>query len=557
MRKKRTYLFKGLVLLAGLLLLNLVASYFFYRLDLTTDKRFTLSEPAKELISEINQPLIIDVFLQGDFPAEFRKLQVETKRLLEEFSAYNHHIKFNFIDPLDGSSNANEVAGEFYQLGMTPARINVVENGRSSESIIFPWAMANFKDKSVVVPLMRNQVGPTSQERINNSVQQLEYAFADAFSKLLYPKAKKVAVMRGNGELPDSRIADFIKSIQEYYFVAPFTLDSVAAKPQSTLEQLKEFDLILEAKPTEPYSESEKFVLDQYLLNGGKVIWMLDRVAMETDSLFSHTGSAFALPRNLNLDDYFFKYGLRINPNLVQDLYSAPIVLASGSGNNTSFNPYPWLYFPLVTPLDHHPITNNIENVRFEYTSGIDTLSNTLDKTVLLSTSPNSRIEGTPSEISLDQIQRQPNPELYNQGPQALAVLLEGEFTSVYQNRVKPFELADFLDQGSQTQLLLISDGDIIKNELQQGQPLELGFDRLTGSTYGNKEFLLNAVNYMLDDKGLIEIRTKEVAIAFLDLRKADQERGFWQLLNLVAPLIAIGVLGIAWYFIRRKGYTS
>ena len=557
MRKKRTYLIKGLVRLTALLLLNLVASYFFFRLDLTKDKRYTLTEPAKELVSELKQPLIIDVFLQGDFPAEFRKLQVETRQLLEEFSAYNSHIKFNFIDPLDGASSANEVANEFYQLGMTPARINVVENGRSSESIIFPWAMVNFKDKTMAVPLMRNQVGATTEQRINNSVEQLEYAFADGFSKLLHPKRKKVAIMRGNGELADNRIADFIRSIQEYYLVAPFTLDSVATNAQRTLEQLKEFDLILEAKPTEPYSESEKFVLDQYLLNGGKAIWMLDRVAMETDSLFGPTGSAFALPRDLNLDDYFFKYGLRINPNLVQDLYSAPIVLASGMGNNTSFNPYPWPYFPLVASFDNHPINNNIEAVRFEYTSGIDTLSNNIDKTVLLSSSPKTRIEGTPSEISLDQIQTQPNPELYQQGPEALAVLLEGKFTSVYQNRVKPFELPDFLDQGSQSQLLLISDGDIIKNELRQGEPLELGFDRLTGSTYGNKEFLLNAINYMLDDQGLIDIRSKVVYIAFLDLRKADLERGFWQILNLVGPLIVMGVFGTAWYFIRRKGYTS
>ena len=555
MKKKRSYIFKGLLILGLLILVNTLTSSFFFRIDLTEDKRYTLSEPARQVVSEIGEPLIVDVFLEGDFPSEFRKLQMETRQLLEEFNAYNNDIKFNFVNPLKEDANANEVATQFYHLGMTPARINVVENGRSSEAVIFPWAMANYKEKSVIVPLMRNQTGATSQERINNSVQQLEYAFSDAFSKLLHPKHKKIAVMRGNAELPDILLSDFIKSLQEYYLVAPFTLDSVANNPQGTLEQLKEYDMILEAKPTVAFSEAEKFVLDQYLMHGGKAIWMLDRVAMETDSLFNVSGSAFALPRDLNLDDYFFKYGLRINPNLVQDLYSAPLVLASGTGNNTQFNPHPWPYFPLTSSMGNHAINNNIEAVQFEYASTIDTLKNDIKKTILLATSPLSRTQGTPLEISLDQIQQEPNPDLFQAGSQTLAVLLEGRFTSVYENRIKPFELAAPLEKGKESQMLVISDGDIIKNDLQQGRPLELGFDRFTGMTYGNKEFLLNAVNYMLDDQGLVEIRSKQVAIPFMDLRKADEERTYWQIINLVGPLFLLAVIGLVYYFVRSRRY--
>lgn len=555
MKKKRSYIFKGLLLLCLLLIVNTLASSFFFRIDLTEDKRYTLSQPAKQVVNEVVEPLIVDVFLEGDFPSEFRKLQIETRQMLEEFNAYNNHIQFNFVNPLEGDAEANEVATQFYHLGMTPARINVVENGRSSESIIFPWAMANYKEKSVIVPLMRNQTGATSQERINNSVQQLEYAFADAFGKLLNPKHKKIAVMRGNGELPDILLSDFIKSLQAYYFVAPFTLDSVANNPEGTLEQLKEYDMILEAKPTESFSEKEKFVLDQYLMHGGKAIWLLDRVVMETDSLFNESGSAFALPGDLNLDDYFFKYGVRVNPNLVQDLYSAPLVLASGAGNNTQFNPHPWLYYPLAISLDNHAINNNIEAVRFEYASAIDTLKNDITKTVLLATSPLTRTQGTPAEISLDQIQQEPNPDSFQAGSQALAVLLEGQFTSVYENRIKPFSLTNPLDNGKESQMLVISDGDIIKNDLQQGQSLELGFDRFTGMTYGNKEFLLNAVNFMLDDQRLVEIRSKEVSIPFMDLRKADEERLLWQIINLVGPLLVLALIGLVYYFIRRRSY--
>lgn len=542
-------------LLLGLIAVNVLSFYVYERFDLTVDQRYTLSPAAQAIAEKAETPVIIDVFLEGDFPSEFRRLQVETRQLLEEFSAENHQIKFNFINPLEDGGNANAVATQFYEMGMTPARINVVENGRSSEAIVFPWAMANYKDRSVRIPLLKNRVGATTEERVESSVQQLEYAFADAFTKLIEPRQKKVAVMRGNRELKDAYIADFIRTIQDYYFVAPFTLDSVAKNPQKTLDQLREFDLVLEAKPREPYTEAEKLVLDQYLMSGGKQLWLLEHLAMETDSLFSGTGSAFALPKDLNLGDYFFKYGLRINPSLVKDFYSAPIVLARGSGSNAQFNPFPWLYFPLATSPENHPINNNIEAVRFEYASPIDVLENDLEKTILLSSSPMSSILGLPAEISLAEINQKPDPSVFSEGQQALAVLLEGEFTSVYKNRVLPFEPDHFLQESEPTAMAVISDGDVIKNELQDGKPLELGFDRYTGMTYGNKEFLLNTVNYLLDDSGLVDIRSKEVSIAFLDLQEVEQDRSLWQFINLVIPLLVLGIFALIFIFVRKRKY--
>ncbi|MDT0690335.1 gliding motility-associated ABC transporter substrate-binding protein GldG [Salegentibacter sp. F188] len=555
---KKTGTYKSLaILIVGLILLNVLAANFFTRFDLTQDNRYTLSTASKNIIEDIEKTVIIDVFLQGNFPPEFRRLRNETSQLLEEFAAYNSNIRVNFINPIEEGQDANAVAQEFLQMGMTPARVSVQESGKTSEEIIFPWAIANYEDKTVKIPLLKNTLGATDEDRVTNSVQQLEYAFANGLDKLIYPKEKKIAVMRGNGELPDANLADFLQTLQEYYYIAPFTLDSAAQNPQKTLQKLNEFDLILEAKPTEPFTENEKFVLDQYKMNGGKSIWLVESVAMETDSLLNQSGTTYALPRDLNLGDLFFSYGIRINPVLINDLYSAPITLASGSGNNTRFNPYPWFYSPLSSSPNDHPIINNIEAVKFEYANQIDTLANDIEKTILLSSSPRTKVEGTPLQISLEMVSQKPQISTYTDGEQPLAVLLKGNFTSAYKNRIKPFEIPNPLDESAATKMLVISDGDVIKNDLQRGAPLELGFERYTGSTYGNKEFLLNAVNYMLDDNGLIEIRTEEISIPFLDPERTAEEREKWQLTNLVVPLLILGIFAFLFTFFRRRKYVK
>ncbi|SHG36546.1 protein involved in gliding motility GldG [Salegentibacter echinorum] len=556
MKQQKTYKNAFLILLA-LVAVNLLAANFFARFDLTGDNRYSLSPAAMRIVEDAKEPIIIKVFLQGNFPSEFRRLRNETRQMLEEFSAYNSNIKFTFTNPLETSNNAEATAQEFYKRGMAPARVSVKENGKTSEALIFPWAEASLAGKKVQIPLLKNKLGATDEERVSNSVQQLEYAIANALNKLIYPKQKKIAVMRGNGELKDAYIADFIKTLQEYYFMAPFTLDSVAENPQKTLQELTKYDLLIEAKPTEAFTEKEKFVLDQYTMQGGKSLWLTEAVAMETDSLLNPTGKAFALPRDLNLGDFFFSYGVRINPVLINDIYSAPIILASGQGNNTRFNPYPWFYSPLTTSPNNHPIINNIEAVRFEYANQIDTLANDVKKTILLSSSPQTRVEGTPREISLEIVNKEPNLATYKDGEQPMAVLLEGKFTSVYKNRIKPFKINNPLRESIPTKMLVISDGDVIKNTVQKGKPLELGFERYTGNTYGNKEFLLNAVNYMLDDTGLIDIRSKEINIAFLNEQKAANERLKWQLVNLLLPLFLLGGFGLIFKFFRKKKYQK
>ncbi|EAP86031.1 gliding motility-associated ABC transporter substrate-binding protein GldG [Croceibacter atlanticus] len=548
---------KPLILVVVILvIINSVSSSFFNRFDFTKDNRYTLSEAALDITNKAEAPLIVDVFLQGEFPSEFKRLQTETRSILEEFNAENPYIYFNFINPLEGNADAEAIATQFYQMGMTPARVTVKENGKNEQRIIFPWAMANYNDETVKIPLLKNNLGATTEERVNASVQQLEYVFADAFSKLLTPRKQKIAIMRGNGELPDLNIADFIKTIKPYYRVAPFTLDSVANNPIGTLEKLNEYDLVIEAKPTQAFTEQEKYVLDQYLMQGGKMLWLTEQVAFETDSLFNPSQTSFALPRTLNLDDYFFKYGIRINTELVNDLYSAPLILASGQGEDTQFNPYPWFYFPLPTATKAHPIVNNIEAVRFEYANPIDTLKNSINKTVLLTSSPTTKLDAVPRQLSLKALGQQPNLELYKDSEQPLAVLLEGSFTSVYENRLKPFSYKNNKNNSEATAMLVISDGDIIKNKTNGNQPLELGFERYTGAAYGNKEFLLNSVNYLLDDTGLIDIRSKEISIAFLNPDKIADEKLKWQLINILLPLVLLAIFGVVFISLRKRKYT-
>lgn len=527
------------------------------RFDLTTDKRYTLSDSAIQIIQKANSPLVVDVFLESDnLPSEFRRLQTETRQILEEFASKNNQINFQFINPLEDGSDKDLNVQRLMDRGLKPMQITVQESGKSSQEVVFPWALASFNGVTVKIPLVKNKIGVNIQELATNSIQHLEYTFADGFSKLLNPKRKKIAILKGNGQLQDANIFDFVRSIKDYYFIAPFTLDSVSSNPIKTLKALQDYDLIISAKPTKPFTEEEKYVLDQYTMSGGKSMWLLDAVAMEQDSLYNETGTAIATRRDLNLTDFFFKYGVRVNPVLVNDLYSAQITLATGEGSQSQFQQLPWFYSPLVNPTANHPITNNLNLIRFDFVSQIDTLKNNILKTVLLQSSILSKLDGTPREISLEMSTQDPKPDLYTNGNQNLAVLLEGNFTSVYNNRIKPIEFSDDKTTSKSTKMLVIADGDIIKNDLGKNGPQELGFDRWTGQTYGNKEFLANAVNYLLDENGLINIRTKEVAVAFLDMKKVNAKKTKWQMINVVVPLVLLAVFGFMFNFLRRKKYS-
>ena len=554
--KQNKLLTIGLALLA-FILINVIASFFYARIDLTEDKRYTLSEQAIEAAASFNSVIAVDVLLEGDLPPEFTKLKAETKQILEEFASRNDNIKFNFVDPLSDITQAEATIAELQSLGLTPANVTVEENGRVSQEIVFPWAMVNYNNKTIKVPLLKNKLGATSEERVNNSVQNLEYAFADAFTKLTIKTKKRVAVIKGNGQLDDIYLADYLTTIRDYYNIGAITLDSVEKNPQKVFNQLKEYDLALIAKPSEAFTDKEKYVLDQFIINGGKSIWLIDQVVMELDSLFNPEGSSMAFPRDLNLNDFFFKYGVRINPVLISDLYFTQIVLASGEGNNSQYNPVPWYYHPMVFSRNNHPINNNLEAVHFQFTNSIDTISNSYRKTVLYSSSPLSKTEGVPKLISLDIINTPPDKASFNDGDKPLAVLIEGEFSSAFNNRIVPVKLKGAKIEGKENKMLIIADGDLIKNQIRNNRPLELGYDKWTNNFYGNKEFLVNSTNYLLDDTGLINIRNKKVKIALLDQEKIADQKTKWQLINVGSPLALVLFLGFAFNYFRKRKFSA
>jgi len=537
----------GLVI--AIVILNIVLNSFYKRFDLTSDSRYTLSEATNNILDNIDEQVTIKVYLEGDFPSEFKRLQTETRQHLEELKAINSNIKFRFVDPL-------EQAEELIKKGLQPSRLSTQEAGNVSETIIFPWAMVEYNDRTENVSLLATQTTTTQEQQLQGSIQNLEYAFADALHKVSSDKKQTIAILKGNGELDDIYVASFLRKLSEYYKLAPFTLDSVNRNPQKTLEQLSSYDLTIIAKPTEKFTENEKFTLDQYITNGGTSLWLVDNIVAEMDSLMQ-TGETLAYNRDLNITDLLFSYGARLNYDIVKDMYSSTIRLASGNvGGQTQFQDFLWQYHPVLTSRNNHPITANIETVNLKFASSIDTLKNGIDKTILLQSSKLSKPLGTPKLIALEEISKKPLPADYNNGNKTLGVLLEGEFKSAYANRVKPFTTNLYKEKSTHNKMILISDGDIIANQIHQGQPLELGLDKWTNQQYGNKTFLLNAVNYLLDDSGLIKLRSKTIDLQFLDKQKVVVEKSKYQIINVLTPLILLSLFGFVFTFLRKRKYS-
>ncbi len=550
---------KNLLTIIGILIVINVASHFiFKRIDLTADQRYTLSETSLNIVKEVKEPLYVDVFLEGNFPGEFKKLQTETRQLLEEFKAYNSNIIFDFVNPLE-DGNETETMQQFLDRGLTPINVTLDDKGKQTQEVVFPWAVVTYGNKSTKVPLLKNMMGASTAEKVVSSVQHLEYAFANGFNTVSKSKEKKIAIIKGNGEMHELLIADFLKSVRENYYIGPFTLDSVAVSPQNTIKALKKYDLAIIAKPTETFTDEEKQVLDQFVINGGKTMWLIDQVTMEMDSLYTETGSNLAYPRDLNLNDMFFKYGIRIKPDLIKDVQASPIALATGKqGSATQYTQFPWLYSPAIFPEIKNPIVSNLDMIKFEFANPIELLKNDIKKTVLLHSSKYSKPVGTPIEVSLNIVSEQPDPKEYSQnsGYIPTAVLLEGKFNSVYQNRVLPFEDNTFSATGKPTKMIVISDGDVVKNQLDKNyQPLELGYDKWTNKLYANKEFMMNCVNYLLDDNGLINIRSKEVDLPLLDQEKVYENYTQSQIITVGLPIVILTLFGIVFTFLRKRKY--
>lgn len=539
-----------------LLVINYIAQQWHSRIDLTQDKRYTLSETTRKTLSQIQQPLVIDVLLKGNIPTEFKKLQTEAIQLLEEYTAANDHLIVNFVNPLEDEPNADAAIQNLINNGLQPLQIAQTEAGKSSVEYIFPWAVISDGKRVEKVRLFIDKLGTTDQERVQNSVQRLEYNLSDALHKFTVKKQKKIAILRSNGTLEDVYLYDFLKTAREYYFIAPFTLDSVATNAEKTLKDLEKFDLLLVAKPTSPFSDEQKQVIDQYIMNGGRVLWLIDQVNVSLEDMYKTGGVTMAMPLDLNLTDMFFQYGFRLNYTLINDLYFSEIVVATGDGSQSRYMNIPWVYNPMVLSSNNHLINSNLDAVRLQFANSIDTLKNGVKKTVLLSSSPFSKADGTPREINLRIDPKAMNKELYKKGNIPLAVLLEGEFKSMYKDRVRPLELKENATLSRPTKMIVVSDGDIIKNDFdsQHKMPLELGFDRWTSKYYDNKAFLQNATNYLLDDTEFLTLRNKKVQLAFLDKEKVAESARAWQIKVFLYPLLVLViVMLLSGYFYRRK----
>lgn len=557
---KKNNLKSVLIILAVVLLLNAIGSSFFHRFDLTQDKRYTLSPTSLNIIKQVQNPLYIKVYMQGDLPAEFKRLQLETKQLLEEFQAYNSNIVFEFVDPLENEDASMDNIKELYRKGLTPINITVDDKGKQSQAMVFPWAIAIYDNKEVNIPLLKNIMGASTTQKVIGSVQHLEYSIAEGLNKITKAKQKKIAVIKGNGELQDILMAKFLLQVRESYHIGPFTLDSVAKSPVASLKALEKYDLAVIAKPTETFSDAEKQVLDQFIINGGKTLWLIDQVTAEMDSLYDSSGTTLAYPKDLNLNDMFFKYGIRINPDLVKDEQGSPIKLATGEqGSATQFQEFNWKFAPQVYPNSLHPIVKNLGGIKFDFANSIDTLKNGIKKTILLQSSQYSKKIGAPSEISLNSVVEETSPRDYaNKGKIPLAVLLEGSFHSMFENRVLPFEQKTFQATGKENKMIVISDGDLIKNQLDKNfQPVELGYDQRSGNLYDNKDFLINCVNYLLDDTGLINIRSKDLDLPLLDKEKVYENYTRTQLITIGLPIVILLFFGVVFTFLRKRKYSK
>lgn len=544
----------GIVLtFIGIFLIQIVASNFSWRLDLTADKRYSLSETTIEFLESINQPIRIDVFLNGKLPQGYQRLRAETEVVLQSISAKNKRFYYEFINPFSGVEDSDELLSEMNQYGLFPELVLERENQGVEQSYVFPWLMINYGDRTVRVSLLQKNIGDTPEKRILQSIQQLEFVIMDGLYKILLQEKKKIAILSSHETSKDILVTNFLQDLLPYYNLAAFDLKTFPEQSEKTLENLNRFDLLLISNPKEVFNNTEKFILDQYIQQGGNGMFLIDPVLVEPDSLYSRSGKTVSYGNLLELDDLLFKFGVRFRKELVKDLYSAPIVLAQGVQNNSQYNPFPWPYTPLAVPNQNHPIGSAVGSVLFQFGSPIDTLKNDIKKTILIESSSFSKIEGIPSIISLSSATKLLDPSSFKSPKQTLGVLLEGKFTSLYKNRITPFETKK--DTSQNARIAVFGDGNLIENQIDKGKPLELGYDKWTNNFYSNKQFIKNTVHYLVNDNAFLNLRSKEINIAMLDDKKIKNNGYFWRYFSVITPLIILLIMGLIFNSYRLNSY--
>ena len=550
-----------LTAVAGIIFVAVVSSFIRVRFDLTEDKRYTLSDPTRKVLSGIKNDLYIQVYLDGEMPIPLKRLKRSVREMLDEFRlASDQKIDYEFINPAKSSNIQQRNA--LYQVlenkGLSPVDIRSGDaEGGSTQKRIFPGMIVNYNGIEVPVNFLKNNPSIPYEQNILHSVEGLEYEMIQTIATLSSDTIYKVAFIEGHNEIPEIETADITINLARF-----FTIDRgvIGGKPGI----LDNYAAVVIAGPEKEFSESDKLVLDQYIMNGGKVMWLFDEVAVNSDSLVY--GETVGLYRPLNIEDQLFRYGVRVNPAIVQDLECMLIRLTVMSGSRQQVVPAPWVYYPLLIPAANHPITRNLNRVKGEFINYIDTvgLDRAIRKKILLATSKFSRTLSPPLMISLKEAELTPDEKDFNKSNLPVAVLLEGVFPSVFKNRMTG-NLTDDNNlkvkiESSETKMIVIADADIIRNEVRrvglEETPYPLGLDKYTGTVFGNKDFLINCLNYLVDDNGIMELRSRELKLRLLNTAKIKTEKFKWQLINIAGPILIVIIVGSLYSYFRRRNYT-
>ncbi len=552
---------RTLLIILALIVVNVLSAFVFFRLDLTQEKRYTLSDATRTLLETLPGDVHVDVYLTGDLPPAFKRLENAVRETLDEFQVRrgfaraNTTVTFRFIDPIAVTDTAarNKLIDRLQQLGLPPTNLVANEGGKRTEKLVFPGAVVAYAGKEIPVLLLKGNKGATKEEQLNQSYEGVEFELASAIRTLTQAKEnrKRVGLLYGHTQVPPSRFADLLATIQQTYEL--YFIDMTQPGPIAGL------DAILVPKPDRPFLDDELFKLDQYVVNGGRALFFVD--GQRIDSV-SDEGN-YAQPLNLNLDDLFFRWGVRINRDVVKDLSSAAIPLNVGNlGDKPNIQLLPWRFYPILNNFgtSNNPIVRNLDAVLGRFVSSLDTVRSAgIKKTPLLLTSPYTQVLKTPALITYTEARQQPDPQTYTGGVQLIGCLLEGRFTSLYANRILPGDprANGFKAQGEAGRVLVCSDGDLVINDVdyKRNAPLPLGYDRYTGATYANKAFALNALDYLVDPNGVIAARSRVVSLRPLDKIRLNANRTGWQLLNLLGPLALVGLVGIGWQLVRKRRY--
>ena len=551
-----------LILLTVLIVLvNVVSYYAHFSIDLTEDKRFTLGDQTKEMLSKVDETIYVKVYLDGDLPAGFTRLRNATKDLLDEFRGeIAGELEYEFIDPYSIATGAqrSDLFKQLSSKGLVSFELEDMKDDEIVHKVVWPSAIITIGEREMPITLLKNQEGIDPLQVLHNSEMGLEYEFATMLSRLLMPRKPSIAFVTGHGELDKNHLVDLARQLAPYYDLERISISDYK------VGKLEKYDAAIIAKPDSLFSEVDKYKIDQYIMKGGKVLWLIESLIAEMDSLEAQPFTT-TMEYQHNLQNLFFRYGFRLNLDIVQDFNSHVIPIFAGRGSgNANLRPLP--YYPLVTPISKHPIVKNLGLIWFQFASSIDTTIKTsgIKKTVLLQSSKNSRVVRHPHRVNLQTARFNLEPSIYNNGDQPLAVLLEGKFTSAYKNRVSPATLNNpdygkFIEESEPNKMIVVSDGDIAANAVNRrtSKIYPLGFDPYTQKSFANNSFILNCIDYLVDDNGLFELRGKDYKLRLLEKGKIKDEKTYWQSLNLILPVVLMLLFGLAYNFIRKRQFTA